>query len=205
MNNAPADQPRFDNHTRLPQGSRFVETLDLFRQRKALIAVSVLGLALVIVAVIAGFIAVPLREGLEMLRRNWIPWLLLPAMLIAYIPLHEAIHGAFMLALSGVRPQFGLRLPYCAWAGSRAWFGRISHGVIALAPLALAGAGLQLVIAAAPREWFWPLWIVQISNLSGSAGDLYCVARLARIRGALLIQDDGMRMRVFRMPPKTHP
>ena len=48
-----------------------------------------------------------------------------------------------------------------------------------------------------PREWFWFIWILQVSNLSGSAGDIYCVWFLARMEGDLLIQDTGVRMRIF--------
>ena len=60
------------------------------------------------------------------------------------------------------------------------------------------GVVLQIAVARLPGEWFWPLWIVQISNLSGSAGDLYCAWALARMKGDLLIQDTGVRMRIMR-------
>ena len=60
--------------------------------------------------------------------------------------------------------------------------------------------GIVLMIAALilPREWFWFIWILQVSNLSGSAGDIYCVWFLARMEDDLLIQDTGVRMRIFR-------
>ena len=105
--------------------------------------------------------------------------------------------GAAMLALSGVKPSFGIRLPY-AWCGSPVWFDRRSHIITALAPVLLWGILLQILIAALPREWFWPLWLTQLSNLSGSAGDIYCVYYLARMKGELLIQDTGTRMRIMR-------
>ena len=60
------------------------------------------------------------------------------------------------------------------------------------------GVVLQALIAALPSEWFWPLWLVQLSNLSGSAGDIYCVWLLSRMEGDLLIQDTGTRMRIMR-------
>ena len=127
------------------------------------------------------------------------PWL---AACVAYIPLHELTHGAVMLALSGVMPTFGLKLPY-AYAGSTVWFDRKSHIITALAPVVVWGViASQLLIAALPGEWFWPLWIVQISNLSGSAGDIYCVWYLMRMEGDLLIQDTGVRMRVMRYVEK---
>ena len=102
-----------------------------------------------------------------------------------------------MFVLSGVRPTYGLKLPY-AYAGSTVWFDKKSHIITALAPVVLWGIVLQYAIARLPQAWFWPLWIIQISNLSGSAGDLYTVWALARMKGDLLIQDTGVRMRIMR-------
>ena len=87
------------------------------------------------------------------------------------------------------------------WAGSTVWFDRRSHIITALAPVVVWGAILQIAIAKLPGEWFWPLWIVQISNLSGSAGDLYTAWALMRMEGDLLIQDTGVRMRVMKKKP----
>ena len=71
--------------------------------------------------------------------------------------------------------------------------------------MALWGALLQVAVARLPAPWFWPLWIVQISNLSGSAGDLYCAWALLRMKGDVLIQDTGVRMRVYKKIPTKEP
>ena len=117
-------------------------------------------------------------------------------MLIAYIPLHELTHGALMRLLSGVRPKYGFSLCY-AYAGSTVWFDRRSHAVIALAPLILWGAVLAVLERTLPDAWFWLIYLVQISNVSGSAGDVYCVVHLRRLPRDILIQDTGTRMRVY--------
>ena len=64
--------------------------------------------------------------------------------------------------------------------------------------MAVWGAALQIAIARLPGAWFCPLWIVQISNLSGSAGDLYTAWALIRMEGDLLIQDTGVHMRIVK-------
>ena len=140
------------------------------------------------------------RSGSIASSRWWLA-LALAGALVAYIPLHELTHGLFMHALSGVRPKYGLKLPY-AYAGSDVFFDRPSHNVIALAPVVLWGVALQALIAALPEEWFWLLWAVQISNVSGSAGDFYCVIRLLRMPHGTLIRDTGTRMTVYRPLPK---
>ena len=181
----------------LPPGYRYAMTLDFMRNLKQMKAVVCLSLALVIVPVIVGLFAVPVGPSWRLMLSRWTLWPGLFAALILYIPLHELTHGAAMFLLSGVPPKYGLKLPY-AYAGSTAWFDRKSHIITALAPVILWGILLQVTIAKAPPEWFWPLWIIQISNLSGSAGDIYCAWVLARMKGDLLIQDTGVRMRVMK-------
>ena len=185
------------NHRTLPPGYRYAGTLDFMRNRAQMKALVILSLALAVLPAVGGLLAVPVGPAWRLMASRWYMWPGLGLALLAYIPLHELTHGAAMYALSGVRPRYGLRLPY-AYAGSTAWFDRRSHIVTALAPVVLWGAALQIAVARLPGEWFWPLWIIQISNLSGSAGDLYTAWILARMKGDLLIQDTGVRMRIMR-------
>ena len=56
---------------------------------------------------------------------------------------------------------------------------------------------------ALPAEWFWLLYIVQISNVSGSMGDVYAVLYLSRLPRNIVIQDTGTRMRIFAPRPEN--
>ena len=84
-------------------------------------------------------------------------------------------------------------------------YGRLGHrpaagfdpAVIALAPLILWGAVLAVLERTLPDAWFWLIYLVQIANVSGSAGDVYCVVHLRRLPRDILIQDTGTRMRVY--------
>ena len=105
-----------------------------------------------------------------------------------------------MHVLSGVKPKYGFKLCY-AYAGSRVFFDKHSHNLIALAPLIVWGTALFVLERTLPVEWFWLLYLVQISNVSGSAGDVYCLLALARQPKDILIQDTGTRMRVFAPRP----
>ena len=185
------------NYRTLPKGYRYAGTLDFMRDRRQMKALVILSLALIVLPVIAGLLAVPVGPSWRLMASRWTMWPCLGLALVLYIPLHELVHGITMFALSGVKPVYGLKLPY-AYAGSTAWFDRKSHIITALAPVVFWGVALQIAIARLPGEWFWPLWIVQISNLSGSAGDIYTAWALARMQGDLLIQDTGVRMRIMR-------
>lgn len=185
------------NYKILPKGYRWAGTLDFTRNRAQILAVLKLAVILTVIPALIGAVVSLIRpEALDFAAR-WQLWIAMALMLIAYIPLHELAHGIAMLALSGVKPSFGIRLPY-AYAGSTVWFDRRSHVVTALTPLVFWGTILQILIFTLPSEWFWPLWIVQISNLSGSAGDIYCAWVLLRMDGRLLIQDTSTRMRIMR-------
>ena len=188
------------NFRTLPPGYRYAGTMDFMRNRAQMKAVVILSLALVLLPVAGGLLSVPAGPSWRLMASRWFMWPGLGLALVAYIPLHELTHGVAMFALSGVKPKYGLKLPY-AYCGSTAWFDRKSHVVTALAPVVLWGVALQCAIAKLPAAWFWPLWIVQISNLSGSAGDLYTAWALMRMQGDLLIQDTGVRMRIMRRVP----
>ena len=189
------------NHRTLPKGYRYAGTLDFMRNRAQLKAVVILSLALIAVSTLAGLLIAPVELSWRLMASQWVLWPALFAALILYIPLHELTHGVAMFTLSGVKPKYGLKLPY-AYCGSTAWFDRKSHVITALAPVVLWGVGLLVAALRVPREWFWFFWVVQISNLSGSAGDIVCVWLLLRMKGDLLIQDTGVRMRIMKYEDK---
>ena len=185
------------NYKILPKNYRYAGTMDFLRNRKQMRAVLRLSLALVVLPAFCGVIVAPIGDAWRFMLGRWWRWPALIAALVAYIPLHELTHGAVMYALSDVPPTYGFKLPY-AWAGSTVWFDRRSHVITALAPVVVWGVILQVLIFALPEKWFWPLWIIQISNLSGSAGDIYCAWALLKMDGDLLIQDTGVRMRIVK-------
>lgn len=185
------------NHKTLPLGYRIAGTMDFMRNRRQLKIVAYSALAAVALMVIYGLLAHPVGEALALLRRQWYLWFALAGMLVAYIPLHELTHGVAMYALSGVKPKYGLKLPY-AYAGSDAYFDKHSHVVTALAPVVIWGIALEALCLELPEEWWWLIWAVQISNVSGSTGDIYCTIHLARMPGEILIRDTGTRMTIYK-------
>ena len=183
------------NVRKLPAGYRTIEIMDFVRSRRQMMIVTILSFVLLIPSLIRGCIVHPPVITPRTMADNWPVVLAAGLMNLAYIPLHELTHGIFMRALSGVRPKYGLKLPY-AYAGSRVWFDRPSHQIIALAPVVIWSAVLLLAQQLTPPAWFWAFQTVQMSNLSGSAGDIYCVWRLAHLPKDLLVQDTGTRMRI---------
>ena len=181
---------------RLPSGYRMIESLDFVRNRKQMMIVFALSIAIIALMLAIGLIAKPIAVSWRFMIKHLWTFPVFLAMQIAYIPLHEMVHGVFMRLFSRKKVRYGFQLCY-AYAGSDAYFTPLQHNLIALAPLIVWGIVLAVLERALPEGWFWMLYGVQIANFSGSAGDLYCVIRaLSYPRGAL-IQDTGVRMRVF--------
>ena len=55
---------------------------------------------------------------------------------LAYIILHELVHGFFMKRFSGIKPKYGYTFVY-AYAGSSAYFNKRDYIIIALSPIVI--------------------------------------------------------------------
>lgn len=180
----------------LPAGYRRIGGVDLVRDRRAMLAVNLAALLLMALLFVLGIFLVPLslrfRSGMGALVEG----ILLLGAVALYMVLHELVHGVLMRRYSGARPRYGFNGLY-AYAGSDAYFDKRSYRIIALAPVVLWGLVLFLLNLLLPRSWFWPVYLIQILNLSGAAGDLYVCFLLHRLPADLLVQDTGVAMSFF--------
>ena len=115
---------------------------------------------------------------------------------LAYIILHEIVHGFFMKRFSGIKPKYGYTFVY-AYAGSSAYFNKRDYIIIALSPIVILGIILAIINALVPEIWFWVIYFIQICNISGAAGDLYVTVKLLRQPADILINDSGVAMQVY--------
>ncbi len=116
--------------------------------------------------------------------------------MIAYIPLHELLHGVFMRRYSGRRANYGFTLVY-AYAGSECYFTKHDHRTISLAPVTFWGLVFLILLFLLPAGWRWVPYVWQMFNLSGAAGDFYVFWRLGKEPDTILCQDTGVKMTVF--------
>lgn len=115
---------------------------------------------------------------------------------IAYLFLHELIHGAAMKFCGTKRVKYGFTGLY-AFAGSEDYYNKKAYFFIALAPVVLWGIVLGVVSFFVPTGWFWVVYGVQIINISGAAGDYYVTAKFLRFPSCILIRDSGTSMTVY--------
>ena len=101
-----------------------------------------------------------------------------------------------MKRYSGIKVHYGYTGLY-AYAGSDAYFCRAHYIRIALAPIVIWGIVLLALNLLLPAGWFWPVYMIQVSTLSGAAGDIYVSCRMYRLPQDILIRDTGISMTVY--------
>ena len=84
-----------------------------------------------------------------------------------------------------------------AFAGSNDYYDKKSYFFIALAPVILWGFVIAIINCFVSIEWFWVVYILQIINLSGAAGDLFIIIKFSRFPKDILIRDCGVNMTVY--------
>ncbi len=189
----------------LPAGYAPLFSIDLQKQKKLAALVYTISGVIAAALVVLGIFAVPEARLFDFSDGYGIYFLRLLVMVVglfAYIILHELVHGVFMRLFSRQRVKYGFTVLY-AYAGSDAYFDKSSYIIIALAPVIVWGAVLAVICALLPPAWFWPIYIIQISNLAGAAGDFYVTARFARLPRDILVRDTGVSMTVFAKSAET--
>lgn len=84
-----------------------------------------------------------------------------------------------------------------AYAGSEAFYDKISYIIIALAPVIVWGIVLLIINCFVSDVWFWSVYFIQICNISGAAGDFYVTYRFLQLPSDIFIQDTGVSMTIY--------
>ncbi len=184
----------------LPEGYGELLTVNLQKDKK--LALLINGLALIIAAamVVPMLFIVPIGPLFNIEEDNFLPLVLrigaLAVSSIAYIILHELVHGAAMKLCGTEKVKYGFTGLY-AFAGSSDYYTKGSYIFIALAPVVLWGAVLAVINAFVPTDWFWVVYIVQVFNISGAAGDYYVTVKFCKLPKDVLVSDNGVAMTVY--------
>lgn len=183
----------------LPAGYRQVATLDLSRDRRLQVLLTVAGVpAFILFAVLFTVATAALRSGagsgaeIELSGIALLLGLVALAGIIAFVMiLHELVHGFCYWLFTSERPYFGFRGLY-AYAAAPSWYiprGRfLVVGIAPLVTLSLAGLAAMPFV---PGSAVAPLLIALIFNAAGAIGDLYVILWLLRWPSATLAHDTG--------------
>lgn len=188
------------NVQELPDGYELIETLNLQQDNKEAMRVNVLALILAVLCYFVGRTKMSIGEFFVLagsLGTGLLRLFLALAGVVAYMFLHEWVHGIFIRLFGKVKPKYGFDGIY-AYAGTdQAWFDRRSYLVIALAPVVVWGIVLAALAYIVPDGWFWTIFFVQLVNISGAAGDFYVTWKMFHMPADVLVQDTGTAMEFF--------
>lgn len=183
----------------LPEDYGEIYSLNLQKDKRTAIIVNLLALAIAAVMAVSMNFFVPVTSFFDMsggIVRYFLRLAALIVLMVLYMVLHELVHGIAMKLCGTKRVKYGFTGLY-AFAGSEDYYDKKSYIFIALAPIVLWGTVLAVVNFFVPTEWFWIVYMIQLINISGAAGDLFAAVKFSRMPKNILIQDSGVSMRVF--------
>ncbi len=186
-------------YTELPRGYREIDSIDLQKNKKLSLLVNGVALFIVLLMVIPMHFVAPMTTLFDMSQGYGAYFLrfgVLMAAIVVYMVLHELVHGITMKMCGTKKIKYGFTGVY-AFAGSNDYYDKRSYIVIALAPIVVWGVVLLVLNLLVPVQWFWIVYWVQVSNISGAAGDLYVTYRFSRLPQDILVQDYGVGMTVY--------
>ncbi len=186
------------SYNSLPDGYKEHLSIDLQKDKKLAIIVNAASLIIAALLVVPALFLVPIStlfsfngEIGEIIR-----WIAIIVLNILYIVLHEAVHGIAMKICGTKKVKYGFTGLY-AFAGSDDYYNKKAYIFIALAPVVLWGVVLAVVNFFVPLDWFWVIYLVQIINLSGAAGDFFVTVKFSKLPKDILVKDYGTSMTVF--------
>ncbi len=182
----------------LPVGYKEILHIDLQKDKKLMLIVNGIAVLIMVLMLVVAAAIVPLttlidyEQPSELLHKVAV----LGIGSLAYIILHEAVHGIFMRRYCTAKVKFGFTGMY-AYAGSEGYYCRKHYITIALAPIVIWGIVLLVANLLVPVSWFYVIYFIQVTNISGAAGDLYVSRKMSKLPQDILVRDTGVAMTVF--------
>ena len=169
------------------------------KNKKTSLFVNFLAVIISVLLIVPMAFLVPISTLFDMqkgLSNYIIRFVLIFVLTILYLVLHEFVHGIAMKMCGTKKIKYGFTGLY-AFAGSDDYYDKRSYIFIALAPVVLWGFLLALINFLVSPEWFWVVYIIQIVNLSGAAGDIFVTVKFSCLPKDILIKDYGVGMTVY--------
>ena len=183
----------------LPDDYKEIYAVNLQKNKKMAIIVNLIAVASAVIMAVPMHFVVPFFSVFSM-ENGLFPYILrfvaLIILMFLYLILHELVHGIAMKLCGTKKVKYGFTGMY-AFAGSKDYYDKKAYIFIALAPVVLWGVVLTVINPFVPVEWFWIVYLIQIMNVSGAAGDLFVTVTFSHLPQDILVQDYGVSMTVF--------
>lgn len=189
------------SHPMLPDGYNEIKKISFTENKKFSVIINIAALIVGIIMVVPMLFIVPFDALFRISSDGDLNMLIVRMAVLAvseylYVIMHEAIHGVFIRIISGKWGKFGFKSVY-AYASCDTYIGKKEYIIIALAPILIFGILLGVLSVFVSAEWFWIVYIIQITNISGAVGDVYVTYAMTRLPKDTLVFDTGLEMTVF--------
>lgn len=183
----------------LPENYQEIYSVNLQKDKKAATVVNAIAVVIAVVMMVAMHFVVPIVYLFDLkggMGAYLLRFAVLIVLMVAYMVAHEWIHGVAMKYCGTKKVKYGFTGMY-AFAGSDDYYNKKAYLFIALAPIVVWGVVLAIVNVLVPTSWFWIVYMLQICNISGAAGDLYVAVKFSKMPKDILIRDSGVGMTVY--------
>ena len=183
----------------LPEYYKEMLRIDLQKDKKLVLIVNILAIVIAAVLAVPAHFVVPIFSLFNMesgFGNYLLRFVVLLLAIVLYMVLHELVHGAVMKLCGTKKVKYGFTGMY-AFAGSDDYYDKKAYLIIALSPVVLWGILLAVWSCFVSPEWFWVIYLVQITNLSGAAGDLFVTVKFLKLPKDILVKDYGVSMVVY--------
>lgn len=157
------------------------------------LSLGAVGLAAVLVGI--GCIFVPIAKlydvggvGSFVLRAA-----LIIVMTAVYYCVHELMHACVLKRLTGDTAKIVLEKHHVRCVSDTV-FTLKGYIIYCFAPVVIIGTVLLILNIVLPERFFWQVYIIQIINIAGAAGEFYAAYRLIKERKELAVLDDGEKL-----------
>lgn len=157
------------------------------------LSLGAVGLAAVLVGI--GCIFVPITKLYDVggVGRFILRAVLIVFMAVAYYCVHELVHSYVLKRLTGITAKIVFE-KFHAHCVNDAVFTLKGYLIYCFAPVVIIGVVLLILNIVLPDRFFWQVYIIQIINIAGAAGEFYAAYRLIKERKELAVLDDGEKL-----------
>lgn len=183
----------------LPEDYKEIYSINLQKDKKVAIFLNMAALIVMVLMAAPLHFVVPLSNLFSMDKGYGAYFLRFGALVISsvvYMVLHELVHGIAMKICGTKKIKYGFTGLY-AYAGSDDCYDKSAYIFIALAPVVLWGVVLAVINPFVSAEWFWVVYFIQMTNISGAVGDFFVTIKFSRMPKDVLIKDSGVGMKVY--------
>lgn len=157
------------------------------------LSLGAVGLAAVLVGI--GCIFVPITKLYDVggVGRFILRAVLIIVMAAVYYCVHELVHSYVLKRLTGTTAKMVFE-KYHARCVSDTVFTLKGYLIYCFAPVVIIGVVLLVLNLVLPDKFFWQVYIIQIINIAGAAGEFYAAYMLIKEKKELAVLDDGEKL-----------